>query len=343
MCTTIVERSEVRAAVLVEPDRIELREIGLPHPDADEALVRVRTLGVCGTDQKIFEGRIPVTYPRIMGHEIVGEVVEPVAGFDAGDRVIVDPTLICGVCARCREGRGTICENGGLIGRDRDGGFSELMCVPITNVFAIPDTIDDATAPLLQVLTTCIHAHRQVDIFPGRSVAIIGLGVTGLLHLQLAKLRGAWPIVCVTRSQRKLAVARDLGADVTVDAGASDALEQVRVTTHGGADVVIECAGSVATLGLAVRMARPGATILAYGTIAETEGTFPFYDLYFKELALMNARSAMAEDFPVAIDAVASGRVQLSPLVTHRLPLDHVAIAFSDGGLRDALKVIIQI
>jgi L-iditol 2-dehydrogenase len=333
----------VRAAVLVEPDRIELREIGHPRSDADEALVRVHALGVCGTDQKIFQGHIPVTYPRIMGHEIVGEVVESVATFGAGQRVIVDPTVICGACDRCREGRGTICQNGWLIGRDRDGGFCELISVPTTNLFALPETIDDGTAPLLQVLTTCVHAHRQVDIFPGESVAIIGLGVTGLLHLQLTKLRGAWPIVCVTRSQRKLALSLELGADVTVDAGASDVLEQVRDATHGGADVVIECAGTIATLGLAVRAARPGARILAYGTIAETEGTFPFYDLYYKELALMNARSALSEDFPVAIDAVASGRVQLPPLVSHRLPLDQVATAFTDGGPADALKVIIEV
>ena len=333
----------MRAAILVEPDRIELEEIAHPRSDVDEALVRVRTLGVCGTDQKIFHGHIPVTYPRIMGHEIVGEVVEPVATFGVGQRVIVDPTVICGTCDRCREGRGTICQNGWLIGRDRDGGFCELISVPTTNLFAIPEMIDDGTAPLLQVLTTCVHAHRQVDIFPGGSVAIIGLGVTGLLHLQLAKLRGAWPIVCVTRSQRKLTMSRELGADVTVDAGAGDALEQVREATGGGADVVIECAGTIATLGMAVRTARPGGRILAYGTIAETEGSFPFYDLYYKELALMNARSAMGEDFPVAIDAVASGRVQLSPLVSHRLPLDQVATAFSDGGLAGALKVIVEV
>lgn len=347
MCRSREQRERgprrVRAAVLVEPERIEVSEIARPLPNQDEVLVRVRTLGVCGTDQKIFRGAIPVSYPRIMGHEIVGEVLEGRDAFDPGTRVIVDPTIVCGRCDRCLEGRGTICEDGWLLGRDRDGGFRELIGVSTTNLFALPDAIPDDVAPVLQVLTTCVHAQRMVEIFPGESVAIIGLGVTGLLHLQLAKLRGAWPIVCVTRSERKLELARELGADVTIGATGGDPVEQVRDATRGGADVTIECAGTVATLGQAVRVARSGGRILAYGTIAETEGPFPFYDLYYKELAITNARSARGEDFPVAIDSVASGRVRLTPLVTHRLSLADVADGFRDGGPSGALKVIVEI
>ena len=332
----------MRAALLAEPGRIDIAE--MPHPDvaAGHVLVGVNTLGVCGTDRQIFSGDIPVSYPRIMGHEIVGEVLEPSEGFIPGERVIVDPSITCGRCERCLEGRGNICSNGWLLGRDRDGGLCDAISVPATNIHRLPDDVTDDVAPLIQVLTTCVHGQRMVDVFPGGSTVIIGLGVTGLLHLQLAKLRGAWPVVCVTRSERKLELARDLGADITVRS-AEGAVEQVREATRGGADVAIECAGKVATLASAVAMVRPGGRILAYGTIAETEGAFPFYDLYHKELAIMNARAARPEDFPVAIGSVASGRVRLDALVTHRFPLARTPDAFRADEMPEALKVVVVV
>jgi L-iditol 2-dehydrogenase len=332
----------MKAALLTEPERIRIDELAAPTPSDGEVLVAPRTLGVCGTDRKIFSGAIPVTYPRILGHEIVGEVVAGAEGLAAGARVIVDPSITCGRCARCLEGRGNICQAGGLLGRDHDGGLREAIAVPRAYLHVLPPQIDDDDAPLIQVLTTCVHGQRRVDIFPGDAVAIVGLGVTGLLHLQLAKLRGAGPVVCVTRSERKLELARELGADETVAAD-QRAVERVRELTGGGPDVVIECAGLVSTLAASVRMARPGGRILAYGTIAATEGPFPYYDLYHKELTIENARSASPEDYPIAIASTASGRIRLDPLVTHRFPLDRTADAFRTDGAADALKVIVRV
>jgi L-iditol 2-dehydrogenase len=327
--------------VLVGPGRIEPGDVERPGAASGEVLVGIHTVGICGTDRQMYTGAIPVSYPRIMGHEIVGGVLEASGDFDAGARVIVDPSITCGRCERCLEGRGNICAEGWLLGRDRDGGLCEAISVPTSNLHHLPADVRDDVAPLIQVLTTCVHGQRMVDVFPGESVVIVGLGVTGLLHLQLAKLRGAWPVVCVTRSERKLDLARDLGADVTVRSGGG-ALEQIREATRGGADVTIECAGKVATLALAVEVARPGGRILAYGTIAETEGAFPFYDLYHKELAITNARAARPEDFLVAIGSVASGRVRLEQLVTHRFPLPDAAAAFRDE-MPEALKVVVEV
>ena len=332
----------MRAALLVGPGRIEMTDIERPETADGEVRVGVRSLGVCGTDRKIYTGGIPVAYPRIMGHEIAGEVLEGAQGFDVGTRVIVDPSIACGRCDRCLEGRGNICADGWLLGRDRDGGLRGALAVPAENLHRLPPEITDDVAPLVQVLTTCVHGQRMVEIFPGESVVIIGLGVTGLLHLQLAKLRGAWPVICMTRSERKLALARDLGADLTVASG-EGALGQIAEATRGGADVTIECAGKVATLADAVSIARPGGRILAYGTISEREGAFPFYDLYYKELAITNARAARPEDFPVAIGSVATGRVRLDPLVTHRFPLAHAAEAFRADEMPEALKVLVDI
>ena len=150
---------------------------------------------------------------------------------------------------------------------------------------------------MIQVLTTCLHAQRQIDIFPGESVVVLGLGVTGQLHVQLAKARGA-TVIGVTRSADKRALAETLGADLTIPGG-DDAVEQVREATEGrGADVIIETTGVVPSLSPAIHMARSGGRLLLFGIITAKEGALPFYDLYFKELALINARVAKSEDYP---------------------------------------------
>lgn len=323
--------------------QIELRAIEEPTAGEGEAIVRIRSVGICGTDYSIYKGKIPVAYPRIIGHEMVGEVVEAPGGApEPGTRVIVDPNVACLRCERCREGRANLCSNGWLMGRDRDGALRELVAAPAANLYRLPDDLETHVAPLIQVLTTCVHAQRLTEVFPGDAVAIVGLGVTGFLHLQLAKLRGARPVVCVTRSEGKFELARELGADETIPSGDPNAVDRVREVTGGGADVVIECAGTVATLADSVRMARSGGRVLAFGTIADTSGPFPFYDLYYKELVVTTPRAAQAEDYPVAIGAVASGSVRLDGLVTHRVPLGAVGEALADAGGPGALKLIVE-
>jgi L-iditol 2-dehydrogenase len=195
---------------------------------------------------------------------------------------------------------------------------------------------------MLQVLATCVHAQRRTPLFPDESVVILGLGVTGLLHLQLAKLRGARLLIGTTRSAPKLALARTLGADLTIAADGTE-VDAVAEALPGGADLVIECVGTVDALARAMTMARTGGRILAYGTMTETSGELPFYDLYHKEISVIGARSARVEDFPLAIDAVASGRVRLDPLVSGRHPFDDVDAAMREAGVPGALKVLVDV
>ena len=334
----------MEAAVLTAPERMELREIDRPAERLSACTVRVRAVGICGTDLRLFDGSIPVAYPRVLGHEIVGEVVDGSAGGPAaGTRVVVDPSVACGWCDRCREGRENLCSDGWLLGRDRDGGMSEFVVAPAANVYPVPDGLENGAATLIQVLTTCVHGQRMDPIAAGASVVVIGMGVTGSLHLQLAKLAGAHPVVCTSRSASKLELARAFGADEVVAADDPRALGRMLEITGGGADVVIECAGSIATLGMAVRVVRHGGRIISYGTIPETEGVFPFYDLYHKELVVSCPRAAIPSDFDVAIEAVASGRVRLDGLVTHRVPLREAGEAFATARMSGSLKVVIDV
>lgn len=304
--------------------------------------MRVESVGICGTDLSIHAGKIPVDYPRVMGHEIVGTVISGGGDDEVGTRVLVDPGIACRNCRQCREGRTNICTAGGLIGRDRDGGLRDLMPVPASNVHELPGGLDPGTAPMLQVLATCVHAQRRTRVYPGESVVVLGLGVTGLLHLQLAKLGGAGPLIGITRSAPKLARARSLGADLTIAADGSETSE-VAAALRGGADLVIECVGTVDAFARAIEMVRIGGRILAYGTMTETSGEVPFYELYHKEISVIGARSARVEDFPTAIDAVASGRVVLDALVSGRFPIDDIDEAIRAAGAPGALKVFVDV
>ena len=310
-------------------------------------LVDITSTGICGTDVSIYSGKIPVHHPLIMGHEVAGRVAAIGADVDAdlgpGSRVVLDPNIYCGRCYQCTKGQENICTSGWLMGRDGDGGFREAVAVPASNVYALPDNIDDLVAPLIQVLTVCAHGQRSAPLFPGDSALVLGLGVTGLLHLQIAKARGASPLIGVTRSAAKRELAEDLGADLTVDAADPRAEERIREATGGrGPDVVIEAVGQVETLADAITWVRIGGNVVLYGTITARSGALPFYQLYYKEITLTNPRAAKAEDFPASIAMVASGAVRLRPLVTEVFALTEAARAIDATKRGATLKVILD-
>jgi threonine dehydrogenase-like Zn-dependent dehydrogenase len=183
-----------------------------------------------------------------------------------------------------------------------------------------------------------------VNIYPGESVVVMGLGVTGQLHVQLAKARGAHPVIGITRSASKRELAESLGADLTIPGGPG-AIEKVRVATEGrGADLIVETTGVVPSLSDAVTMTRVGGRLLLFGIITAKEGALPFYDLYFKELALINARVAKPEDYPNSIDLVQRGIVRLEPLVSNVMQLgelnEAIGMLGSDNGQR--MKIILE-
>ena len=334
----------MKAMVLKAPGELVLDEVSRPGASAGYVLIRVTHTGICGTDLKIFSGAIPVKYPRIMGHEMIGEVVEGSGAFRPGDRVIVDPELFCGSCFHCRIGQTHLCPNGMLLGRDANGGFAEYVSAPADHVFRLPDSIDSRTGPLIQVLTTCLHAQRLANISPGESVVVLGLGVTGQLHVQLAKARGASPVIGITRSAAKRELAQKLGADLTLASGEGAIQKGLEATEGRGADLIIDTTGAIPSLAEAIHMVRFGGRLLLFGIITATEGALPFYQLYFKELTLINARVAKSEDYPESIDLVQRGIVRLEPLVSHVMPFRELETAIgmlrSEDGQR--MKIILE-
>ncbi len=316
----------------------------MPTPsDPDHVVVRIHQVGICGTDSKILSGKIPVTYPRTLGHEMVGEVVTAPSSspYPTGSRVLVDPGVSCGWCHLCRAGRTNLCINGGLLGRDVDGVFTEYVVAPVKRLVAVPDGISDKAAGLLQVLGTCVHAVKRVQPFPGQVAAVIGLGVTGQLIAQLLQMRGM-SVVGITRSEWKRSLASDLGAVAVAEPAQASAV-LTEITGGNGPELVVEAVGTEATLAEAIKLVGTGGEVLAYGTITGGGKGLPYYELYHKELTLYNPRAAVIGDYADGVALAAAGAMSLEPLVSHELDLDEAERAFELVHDPSSMKVLMKV
>jgi 2-desacetyl-2-hydroxyethyl bacteriochlorophyllide A dehydrogenase len=255
--------------------------------------------------------------------------------------VLVDPGVACGWCHLCRAGRFNICVNGGLLGRDVDGVFTEYMTVPFNRLVPVPEQISDKASGVLQVLGTCVHAVKTVDPFPGRVAAVIGLGVAGQLITQLLRLRGM-TVVGITRSDWKRDLAEASGTHFTAapekGAGLLD-----EVTSGRGPDLVVEAVGTEATLAQAIELAGTGGQVLVYGTITGGDAGLPYYQLYHKELTLFNPRAAVVGDYADGVALAAAGTLDLEPIVTHQLGLEDAEKAFELVHDPSSLKVLMTV
>lgn len=320
-----------------------VRLVEVPEP-FDPALVKVRVqqVGICGTDTKIFSGKIPVAYPRTLGHELVGEIVSAPEGspHEPGTRVLVDPAVACGWCDLCLAGKLNLCRNGGLLGRDLDGVFAEHVLVPVGRLVPVPPGISPRASGLLQVLGTCVHALKPIRTFPGQIAAVIGLGVAGQLMTQLLTLRGM-RVVGITRSEWKRELAADNGAEaVAAPSEAAAVLDEV--TSGRGPDLVVEAVGSEATLSQAIELAGIGGEIVVFGTLSGGGEGLPYYDLYHKELTLHNPRAALIGDYVDGAAIAASGALELEPIVSHELDPEQAEKAFELVDHPSSMKVLMR-
>ncbi len=340
---------KIRAAVLREPRKLSIEEVKKPVIGEYDVLVRVRATALCGTDVDIYNGKGKARLPVIPGHESAGEVEEvgsKVTSVKPGERVVIDPTIACGQCFWCKKGLRNLCPNGGLMGREMNGTFAEYVSVPESNVYKLPDGISFEEATIVNTLATVLHSHRLVNVFPGDSIAVMGCGFTGLLHIQVAKLRGARPIIAITRSTWKLDLAGELGADVKLRSGYEDVVSRVKEITEGrGVDLAIETAGSAATLKECVELIRPGGKILAFGISDEKAGDLSLFPFYYKQLSIIGSRAMLPEDWNPSIQLIATRRIDVKPLITHKVSFEELQKAFDmfeDRNIKSIRIVVTQ-
>jgi L-iditol 2-dehydrogenase len=337
----------MRAAVLRAPYELAMEDVPRPTVPAGHVLVRVKATAVCGTDVGVYKGKVAARLPVIQGHEstgVVAEVGQGAQGLQVGDRVVLNSVIFCRHCAFCHSGRVNLCPNGGLMGREVEGTFAEYVSVPDFNAIPIPDSISHEDGTSLIALATVFQGHEKLNIVPGTSVAVIGQGAAGLLQTRVSVVSGADPVFAITRSRWKLDIAASFGA-VPVTAGEVDPVATVLDATGGlGTDIVVESVGSGPTLRQAMQMVRPGGTVLCFGIMPPAVDDFDGYSMYFKELTLVGSRGMAPGNFASAIALVQSGRLDLTPFITHRFGLEQTreAVDLVDREAGKTLRVVVS-
>jgi L-iditol 2-dehydrogenase len=315
----------------------------IPDPGDGEVLVRVTAVGLCGSDLHWFKegtiGDAPLTHPLVLGHEFAGMIE---SGARRGERVAADPAISCGKCVACREGDPNLCEHVLFAGYGAtDGALRRYLAWPVENLHTLPDGLSDADGALLETLGIALHALDLGHMRVGMTVGVFGLGPVGLLLVRLAALAGASRILATDVLDRRLQMARALGAEV-FEASADDG-ERNAVLERGGrgVDVAFEAAGEPEAVETAVAVARPGGRVVLVGIPSVDQISFRASSARRKGLTLVMSRR-MKHTYPRAIRLAESGTVDLSGLVTHRFPLEEAEAAFAVLERRDGLKVIVE-
>lgn len=345
----------MRVARFYAPGDIRIEDMPEPTPGPGEVKIKVRACSTCGTDVKISRfGHHHIDPPRVMGHEIAGEVTEVgegVEGWAAGDRVQVIAAIPCGECEFCRRGSMTICPNQVSMGYHFDGGFAEYMIVP-RNVLAvdglnrIPDGVSFAEASVAEPFACAINAQNLARVGDGDVVVVIGSGPIGCLHVRLARARGAAKVFLVELSRERLDMAAALvHPDAAIASGEEDAVAKVRALTDGrGADVVITAAASGAAQEQALEMIARQGRISFFGGLPKDKPTITLDSnvVHYQEITIVGANGSSPQHNKEALGLIADGSVPVDDLITHRLGLDQVLEAIDIVSRGEAIKVTIE-
>lgn len=344
----------MKTARLYAPDDLRLDTLPDPEPGPGGLVLRVLACGTCGTDVKVYHhGHAHISLPRVIGHEVAGEVVAVGADtprWHVGDRVQIIAAIPDGTCFECRRGFMTVCEDLESIGYQYDGGFAELIRVPakvlaVDGVNAIPDGLDAAQAAVTEPLACVINGQELAQVGPGDAVVVVGAGPIGSLHVRLARSRGAERVFLVDVNPKRLALASRLEADALIDGSATDPVAAVRDLTDGrGADVVITAAGSKPAQQQALAMAAMRGRVSFFGGLPRDDAIVALDSnlIHYRELSVVGAYGSMPRHNRAALDLIASGRVPVADLITHRMPLDRVLDAIDIVARGEGIKVVIE-
>lgn len=318
----------MRALVLTDYMRFELQDMPEPELGPEDVLVRVAACGICGSDIHGMDGstgrRRP---PLVMGHEAAGTaaaVGNAVTRVRVGDRVTFDSTVYCAACPACRSGRVNLCEGRRVLGVScgdyrQHGAFAEYLAVPERIIYRLPDAVPFEHAAMVEPVSIAVHAVGRAGVGPGAAVAVVGTGMIGLLIVQVLRAAGCAPIVAVDVDPDRLAMAQAFGAATVVNATAGDVGGAIHDLTGGGADAVFEAVGLSETVAAAVRGARKGGQVVLVGNVSPTV-EWPLQAVVTGELTLYGSCASSGE-YPQCLDMMASGAVDVAPLISAVVPM----------------------
>lgn len=338
---------KMKVAIMTDIAKVELTKRDIPRPKADEVLVRVEYVGVCGSDLHYYEnggsGPNIVKPPFVLGHEAGGTVVEvgsDVTHLKIGDRVALEPGKTCGHCEFCKSGRYNLCPDVVFFATPPvDGVLQEYVAHEADLCFKIPDHMDTMEAALIEPLSVGFHAARQGNAQIGMTAVVMGAGCIGLVSMMALKVMGVTKIIVVDVMQKRLDKALELGATDVVNGREKNTVEEImRLTDGRGSDLVIETAGTEITTRQAVQFSKKGSTIVLVGYSASGEITLPMTLALDKELTFKTV-FRYRHIYPLAIEAVASGRINLKGIVTDIFPLDDIQKAM-DQSVKNKAEIV---
>lgn len=344
-----MEGKQMRQAIMVEPGKIEFRQVEKPNIQDDQVLMQTKRIGVCGSDIHVFHGVHPYTsYPVVQGHEVAGcvaEVGEAVEGIAVGDKVTFTPQIVCGECYPCQNGMYNVCEKLRVMGFQADGAGQEYFVLPRWNVFKLPNDISLDHAAMIEPVSVGVHAVRRGGDVTGKKVLVLGAGTIGNLVGQVAKAFGAEAVMITDVSDYKLKKAIACDIDFAINSADQDLnAALLRAFGPNRADLILECVGVQATITQAVACARKGTTVVVVGVFTEK----PVVNLGYvqdRELDLVGTAMYQKTDYESAIELVTSGRMHLDELITHRFAFEDYLQAYhtierSNG---EYMKVMIEL
>jgi len=329
----------MKALQLVEYGRFELVDLPVPELGDQDVLVRVRACGICGSDVHGMDGstgrRIP---PIVMGHESSGEIAvigKAVTEWNVGDRVNFDPTFYCGECPYCLRGETNLCDNRQVPGVScnefrRNGAFAEYLVVPSRNLYKLPDNMTYEQAAMVEPVAVAVHGVNLLNLKGGERVAVVGCGMIGFLIVQVLKAKGAGEIIAVDIDPKKLELAKTVGAD----SGCTSTVDMEL-------DCAIEAVGITPTVDIAIRSVRKGGTVSLVGNMSP-KVEIPLQVLVQKELTVHGSCGSRL-DFPESISLIASGAINVEPMISARISLDQTKEYFDKLYRQEAglMKVIV--
>lgn len=345
----------MKVARFYAPGDIRIEEAPEPSAKAGELKLKVHNTSTCGTDLKIFRhGHHHIDPPRVIGHEIAGEVVEVgegVSGWETGARVQVIAAIPCGECFECKRGRMTICPNQLSMGYHFDGGFAEYMIVPsnvlkVDGVNRIPEGLSYAEASVAEPFACVLNGQELAGVGTGDTVVVVGAGPIGCLHVRLARARGAESVYLVELNRARLDMAAALvKPDAAICGSETDPVEEVLKLTDGrGVDVVITAAAAGKAQEDGLKMAARGGRISFFGGLPKDNPIIACDSnlVHYRELTIVGANGSSPAHNKRALDLIATGAVPVDDLITHRLPLDGVLDAIQIVASGEAIKVTIE-
>jgi len=342
-------QNKMRAALLHGPNDVRIEDVDVPSISDDQALVRVRAIGICQSDIRVIKGLSRKKYFSygydsygLTGHEWAGEIVElgkKVEGFNIGDRVIPEIIISCGNCKMCIDGRTNLCLNKQYVIR----GYAEYAVVPYTNLYKVPQKIDFEEAALIEPIAVTLHANDIAKPSPGNLVLIIGAGPMGLLNLIINKLSGACILVSDIIDER-LQKAKSLGADEVINPVKGDISTKIKELNDGyGADIVIVCASSAKAIEDGFKAVRPGGKLLLFaGSVVPPEVKLDPNYIHYNEVTITGSYDHLPKDSINAIKLLSYRQINVKPIISHYVSLPELRKGIEIAESHIGLKVIVK-